>query len=231
MRARIPPNDSWPGAARSRRGFSLLELLVVIGLVAAMSAAFYGGLANRRTTALEAGQSTLAEVLLAARTRALASGRPTRVLVGQGLAPGDRWLRHLLVQAANASNDGWQSVDEWFLPQGVGIVPSRAFCPAGLLADEDSWTTADGRPIGSSALTVPAEAGAAPEYGESAWMAFAFGDDGAPVDAGGTFLVATLRATPPQSVVPVQLVGPQSVRGLLISRYGLPVRLNAWGDL
>ncbi|MDB6114504.1 MAG: hypothetical protein JWQ62_1449, partial [Lacunisphaera sp.] len=81
-------------------GFTLLELLVVIGLIAGLSFVLISGLGGGgKSAALQSAQATLANLLMAARMKAMATGQPARVLVQIDPASPDassRYLRYLV---------------------------------------------------------------------------------------------------------------------------------------
>ncbi len=85
----------------SRRGFTLLELLLVVAIIAVASAGVSFALRDSAQTQLEREAVRLAALLESARTRSMASGVPVRWrttatgFVFDGLAPGslpEGWL-------------------------------------------------------------------------------------------------------------------------------------------
>ena len=116
---RIPPLP-FP---RHRRGFTLFELLVVIGLIAALSLVLLGGLGGGgKSAALQSAQAVLANLVSAARTKAQADGGGTRLLINidpANTADPSRFLRYIAIQTQVAGV--WQSatVVDIYLPEGV----------------------------------------------------------------------------------------------------------------
>lgn len=225
---------------RRSAGFSLLELLVVIGLLATLSAVAFHGLAGGgREAAIRSSQALLANLVIAARTKAIATGCKTRLLVNTDPAVPDRYLRLVVLQVgrdASASPTNWDTFQRLSLPSGVFVVPSSL---AGLVMAPADWKRVSdpAADLVSDLFTAQALSGAfegeaAPQW----WTGVAF----TPV---GT--LATLVSGPPPkgSVVlamghrrtsgtygagdpPVELEKPSTVRGLLLSAYGVPTLLR-----
>jgi prepilin-type N-terminal cleavage/methylation domain-containing protein len=227
-----------------RAGFTLLELLVVIGLIAAMSFFLVGGLmGGGATAALQSGQATMANLITAARTKAPATGRKTRLLVNVDPAVPERYLRYIALQLARetgASPANWDTVTTVTLPEGVYVVPSSLMQASGLVAEPASWKrVSDSGADLVSDLFNNQSASVALEGDASAqqWTGFAFTANSslATIGPGSTppkgFLVLTLGTRrPPGSYLsgqaPIQLINPQAVRGLVLSAYGVPALLN-----
>lgn len=222
---------------RSRlAAFTLLELLVVVGLIAALSFVLIGGLGGAgRSAALRSGQATLANLVTAARVKAVASGRPARVLVhldeNSAVQP-DRYLRYVVLQVQVAGT--WQLVTGAYLPDGVYVVPGNfSRLPAGLFPPSAStpWTRPDGSALRSTALRndrITAETldGAFAEQ----WVAIGFSAAGTTAQAGDIILAAGRRRAPGSYAAgesPVELLGSEQVRGLTLSTYGMPVLVNS----
>lgn len=215
-----------------RAGFSLLELLVVIGLIAALSAAFIGGLTGGKTVALQAGQAAISNLVTGARSRALANGSPTRILLNQErviVSTPPRFLRYLVLQ--EQVGGVWQTVTDLYLPDGVYLLPQN---PDGsLFGNSGQWTTSRATALHSLAFG----ADAVPEIVNSnvaeQWSVLAFSATGTPAFAVGLSaseprsLVLTIgRALPPGSATPIVFDNPENVRGLSLSNYGVPIFVN-----
>lgn len=220
---------------RKNRGFTLLELLVVVGLIAALSFVLIGGLGGGRSAALQSAQATLANMVTAARSEAMATGRSARVLVHidpASPAQPARFLRYLALQSQSAT--GWQTMTDAYLPEGIYIVPGNfTSIPAGLFAANTStpWTKVDGSALRSTALRsnqTGAETINSP--GAEQWVRITISASGTTAQ-GGDLIVASGRRRPPGSYQsgesPVELDNPESVRGLTLSAYGVPALINS----
>lgn len=75
-------------SSQRRRGFTLVELLVVVAIVAIASAAVALAVRDPAAAQLEREAARLAVLLEAARAEARASGQPVRWVPGGGPAPG-----------------------------------------------------------------------------------------------------------------------------------------------
>ena len=110
-----------------RRAFTLLELLVVIGLIAGLSLGLFLGLqGGGQSASLQAGQATVANLVTSARLKAAATGRHCRLLVGNDPADAARYLSTLVLQLARTpgANPGqWDSVQTVSLPAGIFVLP------------------------------------------------------------------------------------------------------------
>lgn len=216
-----------------RRGFTLLELLVVVGLISAFSFILINTLGSTRGAALQSAQSTLANLIVAARTKAASSGQSSRILIQfdatNSTAP-TRFLRHLVLQVQ--VNGAWQSVTDAFLPEGAYVMPGNFSFPAGLLAATDtSWTKHDGSNLRSTALrngniiTESIDGGVVEQ-----WISIPFAAAGT-TGAAGDIVIAAGRGRAPGSytsgAAPVELTHPEQVRGLTLSTYGVATLINS----
>ena len=220
-----------------RRAFTLLELLVVIGLIAALSLVLLGGLGGGgKSAALQSAQATLANLVSAARTDALAGGGAVRLLINVdpvSTADPSRFLRYIAIQ--EQSGGVWQPVPkvEIFLPEGIYVVPGNfTTIPAGLFSASTAtpWTKTDGSLLRSTALRANqvlslAINGTAAEQ----WVSVSFAATGTTAQSGDIILAAGHRRAPgsfPTGDSPVELENPETVRGLSLSSYGLPALIN-----
>ncbi len=221
-------------------GFSLLELLVVIGLVAALTFVFAGGLVGGgKAAALHSAQTTLANLITAARTKAPALNRKVRLLVQADPAQPERYLRLLVLQAgrqSGASPTDWDTVQRVTLPPDTCVVPATL---SGLVADATAWKR----------VSNP-DADLVSDFFTNQSLSYALeGDDSAQTWIGVSFtpngtLAALVTGPPPKGYVvlaqaqvrppgsygpgepPLRLVNPSGVRGLVLSAYGVPALLN-----
>lgn len=220
-------------------GFTLLELLVVIGLIAAMSFFLVSGLTGGgATAALQSGQATLANLITTARMKAPATGRKTRLLVNLDAGAPDRYLRHLVLQLARQAGSSpadWDTLATVTLPEGVYVMPSSLGQTAGLVANPADWKRATDPAadlvsdlFSNQSLSVLLDGDVSAQW----WTGVGFTPNGtlAPLGGGqppkGALVIALGVRRPPGSYQPgespVQLGNPQAVRGLILSAYGVP---------
>ncbi len=218
-----------------RQAFTLIELLVVIGLIAGLAGVFIGGLrGGGKSAALQSGQAMVANLIAAARTRAMATGQSVRVLVhvdpDSTLEP-LRYLRYLVVQEQVSA--GWQSVMEVYLPDGVYVVPGDfPVITAGLFrtGTEALWITADGGRLRSTALQkdqLLSHAVNSPAAERWVWLAMAAA--GTTANAGNLVLAAGKVRAPGSYAAgesPVELNDADAVCGLKLSKYGVSTLIN-----
>lgn len=212
--------------------FTLLELLVVIGLIAVLSTALITGLAGGgRAVALGSAQSLLANYVSAARTQALASGRATRLLINNNRNNPASYRRQIVLVEENGLT--LIALHSAALPAGTYILPNKARIPAGMFAPADEWMKADGsEPLGSSSLAADVmsqafgfEAGAPEE-----WEFIGFTIRGTTTPNQGSIVIGVGRTVSPTEVSagvsPIAMVDPRNVRGLQVNLYGVPRLIN-----
>jgi len=225
---------------RHRRGFTLLELLVVVGLIAALASVLVSGLAGAgQTHALQSAQATVANLVTAARLKAPATNRKTRLLVNVDPGTPERYLRLVVLQLARqpgSSPEDWDTIQSVFLPAHTYVVPGSL---TGLVSDSTQWKrvsdptqdlASDLFKNQSLSLALEGEATA------QTWTGLAFTPNGtlAALSTGpppkGSVVLALGQARPPGSFAageaPLQLVNAPAVRGLVLSAYGVPALLN-----
>jgi type II secretory pathway pseudopilin PulG len=218
---------------RATRAFTLMELLVVVGLIAALSLVVLSALNTSRGSALQAGQGTMANLLVAARSKAAATNQSVRLLVNFNPTSTDqpsRYLRYVVLQVQ--SGTAWQSVTDAYLPDGVFVIPGNVAIPTGLFASTDNaWTKTDGSDLRSTTLrnnnsVTDAINGSTTEL----WLCLPIAATGT-TSASGDLVLAAGRARPPGSFAPgespVELVNPEEVRGLTVSQYGVAMLINS----
>lgn len=221
---------------RQSGGFTLLELLVVVGLVAALSIVLIGGLAGGgKSAALQSAQATMANLLMTARVKAMTTGRSVRVLVQvdpNSTAQPARFLRHVALQVQVAGV--WQLVTDVDLPDGVYVVPGNfASIPAGLFAPVTAipWVKSDGSALRSTALRanqlITETIGS--QVAEQ-WVSVTIAAIGTTAQSGDIILAGGKVRAPGSYAVgesPVELTNPEDVRGLTLSSYGVSVLINS----
>ena len=220
---------------QNRAAFTLLELLVVMGLIGALSLLVTAGLAHGgKSAAMQSAQTLMANMVGAARAQAVASGQSCRVLIQvdpTSASEPSRYLRYVVLQADRST--GWQTIADFFLPDEIYVVPGNfSALPAGLFATggTEPWTKVDGSDLRSTALrsnqlTAETINGAVAET----WVAITFSPYGGTVQSGDLVLTSG-RRRPPGSFAtgeaPIELLNAGNVRGLTLSAYGVPALVN-----
>ena len=215
--------------------FSLLELLVVVGLIGVLSAVVIGDKGTRGSArALQSAQALLFNLLASARTTAMASGKSSRVLVQMDAANPSRpsrYLRYLALQIQTPN--GWQALTEMSLPEGVFVVPGNlSALPAGLFSDaaESAWTKSDGTALRSTALRenqIVSETIAAGVTEQ--WASIILAPSGSTNQAGDIILAIGQLRSPASFRLgesPVALTHAALVRGVSLSSYGVPALIH-----
>jgi prepilin-type N-terminal cleavage/methylation domain-containing protein len=225
--------------ARVAKAFTLLELLVVIGLIAAMSYFLVSGLTGGgATAALQSAQATISNLITTARTKAPATGRKTRLLVNTDAGATERYLRHLVLQLARQAGSNpadWDTLVRVTLPEGVYVVPASLAQDGELVAKPADWKRVTDPAadlvsdlFSNQSLSVMLEGDASAQW----WTGVGFTPNGtlAALAGGqppkGALVIALGVRRPPGSFQPgespVQLRNPQAVRGMILSAYGVP---------
>lgn len=223
-----------PAPAHTRKitdGFTLLEMLIVVGLVAGLSAVLLSGLfGGGKAAALQSAQATLASLVTATRAHAVSSGQGARLCLNVDATTPDRFLRYWVVQVKTGST--WRTTADVYLPDGVFTVPGKFVdLPAGLFSSADTWLKSDhSTALRSNALQegqVFAEA--INDTAVQKWVAIEFGASGGTAQSGDLVLALGV-ARPPGSYAagesPVELRAPSAARGLTLSSYGVPALVN-----
>ncbi len=221
------------------RAFTLLELLIVIGLIAVICVWIAPGLSGgSRSASLQSAQTTLANLVAVTRTKAVATGSSARLLVNVDVtnaSANGRYLRFIAAQVQDGT--GWDTIGTAWLPEGVGLLPRDPTIPANLLPAGPAWTRpSDGAQLRSSALRpvgpvyLDAEVTLAVDSPTSElWAAVKFTALGTTAN-GGDLVLASCHLLPPGSYVsgesPLQFENQETVRGLMLSAYGLPEYVN-----
>jgi prepilin-type N-terminal cleavage/methylation domain-containing protein len=216
------------------KAFTLVELLVVIGLVAALSALLLGPLGGSSTSALTSAQAALAGTVTVARTNAIATGRSCRMMFHidpTNVSMPSRYLRYVALQVNGTS--GWRTLSELYLPDGIYFAPGDfSALPDGVFAEgADAWSRPDGTgPLRSSMLRsgqIVNEAVGSESI--ERWVAVSLSPIGTTGQPGDLVLSLGRRRTPgsfDSGDSPVELIDRQSICGISISSYGLAVLIH-----
>jgi prepilin-type N-terminal cleavage/methylation domain-containing protein len=211
-------------------GFTLLELLVVIGLIAAMSFFVAGGLmGGSKSAAMQSAQATVADLVTVARTRAIASGRTTRLLINDNAANPPAYRRRLVLVEENGSN--WTALHAVALPDGVYLLPRDTNVLTGTFPVAADWRTADNQKmLGSSCLATTRLPYTYDSTSSENWEYAGFTSRGTMETNAGALVLATGRGLAPAQVTaghsPVEMADPGNVRGMQLSTYGVPRLIN-----
>lgn len=138
--SRQPRPACWT-ASCATRGFTLIELMVVIGIMVVLIGGVGFALRDTAGASLASAQNTLATLVGQARAQAAVNQTEARLLIHAVRPPAgdaDKYLRLLqVVIAVPAGSTTWQAVGSpVYLPRGVYIVPTST---AGLLAQGITW--------------------------------------------------------------------------------------------
>jgi len=131
-----------PRLSLGEGGFTLLELLVVIGLIAVFSFFIAGGLTGgSKSAALQSAQATMANLVTAARTKAAVSGCRVRILINADASDLGRFRRTIALQQETTLNSNiWNDPTlVTSFPEGVFILPYRNRIPAGFYDTQSNW--------------------------------------------------------------------------------------------
>jgi len=227
-------------AKQSSPGFTLLELLLVIGLIAVLSATAFHGLAGGgREAAMRSSQALLTDLVIAVRARATATGCKARLLVNVDPAMPDRYLRLVVLQIGRQvgpSPANWDTFQRLSLPAGVFVAPASL---SGLVTAPAEWKRVSNPTADLASDLFTAQQVSQALEGDAAaqnWTGVAFTPvgtlaalAGGPPPKGSLVLAPGRRRAPESYAVgdpPVELEQPAAVRGLLLSAYGVPTLLR-----
>lgn len=214
---------SQPEATRcNRQGFTLIELLVVIGIIALLAAVVIGGLSSAdKSTALRSGQATVVNLLTAARSKAMSSGRGVLLLVNHNASDAERYRRMLAVVD---ESDMTLVHTVIFLPEGIYVVPYTDRFSAAMIQAGDWW---DRDSLTSSALRTTVTRSIQSTTSEL-WESFPVTPEGTTAQIGKIVIAPGRHRSPTEEsgASPIVLMAPDQVRGVKISGYGLARVIN-----
>lgn len=221
------------------RGFTLIETLVVVGLIAVLAALLAGGLRPSGTMPLQTAQAVLAHLVTAARAQANASGCAVRLLIHADPANPERFRRMIAMQRESPDTAGeWSTVGRvTLLPPETIVLPYRTRVPAGLYETPAAWTkvwapSGGASELHSSSLAATPVRTAVQAAAVETWDVLVFTPK-LTTGNSGDLVLATVRRRPPGSYPegesPVRAESPQQVRGLAVSRYGVPALISGRG--
>jgi prepilin-type N-terminal cleavage/methylation domain-containing protein len=235
-----PPLDVRPRSRRVRDnapylepGFTLIELMIVIGLIALLVAGLSLSLGDTGGNSLAGAQKVVGSLVGSARAQAAVNQANARVVI-YGVRPptGDveKYLRLLQVfvdNAPGAAKPNWIAVGSpVYLPRGLYVVPTST---TGLLASGVTWPT-NPAPLSSLGTDVaPNSAGpGTPFNGASTVFYLQFGPEGS-VSAGSASVAPYAKLVVATGTVAnnlPQFNNPGALRGLLVRPTGAVTFVN-----
>lgn len=214
------------GRWRGCRAFTLMELLGVIAIIAVLAAVVFGGLRGTdKSTSLRSAQATVANMLAAARSKAMSSGRDVLFLVNNNSADVTRY-RRMLALVDRTDTTMVHSVA--YLPAGNYVVPHQSHFSSSLTQSGDSWITTTGASLTSSALSASVSR-AIESVTTETWESFPLYVEGTSNQQGRIVIASGRERSPAEAAAsgsPILLESPDQVRGMLMSFYGLARMVN-----
>ena len=212
-------------------GFTLIELMVVIGVIAVLAAVVFSGLGgSNQTVALRSAQATMANALNAARTLAISKGVNVGLLINNDTGDTERYRRLIvLVEDVDGSSLVLSTLN---LPDGIYVIPHKDRFTEGM-RQAGSWIGGDsGGEIGSSFLRYTTSL-ALMTGNVQLWEYREFTPNGTmPGGSGGDIIVSPAnKKSDPTSSFPIIFESPEQVRGLTISIYGMARMTNGRQDM
>lgn len=111
----------------SRGGFTLLELLVVIGIISLLLAMGVGVSRNMSGGGVSTASAQAEALFNEARAIAVGSGRLSRVLIDVDDANSETYLRRIAIAAQILDKNGRPLPDQWELTGGVLLLPTSVY--------------------------------------------------------------------------------------------------------
>ena len=229
----------FPSLKASRSGFTLLELLVVISVMALMMGFIGFSLLGGGGASLDAAQREMVSLVQQTRMQATLSGRETRLIVHDDPSDPEKFHRYLeiVVEDANVTG-GWRPLGQGtLLPEEAYIVPSEErFGVSVETPDDKPWPSeaytiwsgdaSEDFLLGSVRKGVRTENG--PEALNFRFLAFdAEGKVNCSTVAGpaGTvpppiIVLAIGSPNPPNTGKAIRFDNPNDISGVLLRRYG-----------
>ncbi|MDF3056789.1 MAG: hypothetical protein K0R17_1004 [Rariglobus sp.] len=209
---------------RLARGFTLIELLVVIGLISILAAGI--GISMREgnpTSSLRGGQNTLVGLLSSARGQAALSQADAMIIVDVTSVEEELFLRSL--QVVVRSGAGWRPVGApVMLPPGIFVVPPQGTSLVTFTGTWDAKRKSSGFDSSISGVD-PADTTNNQLLGRT-YLKFQNFTALGTTSGTGRILVTPGKRT---SSTTIELDNPEMLRGVTVSRYGVPTLINEAG--
>ena len=230
---------NFPSLKESRSGFTLLELLIVISVMALMMGFVGFSLLGGGGSSLDAAQREIVSLVQQTRMQATLSGRETRLIVHDDPANPEKFHRYLEIIVEDANETGaWRPIGQGtLLPDGAYIVPDEeGFDVSVETASDDPWPSeaysiwsgdaSEEFLLGSVRKGVRTENG--PDPLSFRFLAFdAEGKVNCSTAAGpaGTvpppmIVLAIGNPNPPNTGKAIRFDNPNDISGVLLRRYG-----------
>ena len=228
-----------PSLKEGRSGFTLLELLVVISVMALMMGFIGFSLLGGGGSSLDAAQREMVSLVQQTRMQATLSGRETRLIVHDDPAVPEKFHRYLEIVVEDANVTGaWRPLGQGtLLPEGAYIVPDEERFGVSVETSSDDIWPSEAYTIWSGAATEDfllgsIRKGVRTENGPDAlnFRFLAFDGEGkvncstTPGPA-GTFpppmiVLAIGNPNPPNTGKVIRFDNPNDISGVLLRRYG-----------
>jgi prepilin-type N-terminal cleavage/methylation domain-containing protein len=212
---------------RFQRGFTMVELLVVIGLIAVLAGGI--GLAlgkGNRGTSLQTAQATLSSTLSGARAQAALTLNTAAIFVNAE-PTSDNFLREFRIAVdtdPSTTSENWQvRGDPIILPSGIYLVPPSTAFPASQVDFQNTWTGLYTTAYSATAITLRDNADVAISTDRYNRISS--------YSVQGTTAPRQIVLSPGelQSGGQIVLDKPDFVRGLVVSQYGVASFINEAG--
>lgn len=210
------------GRLARMRAFTLIELMMVVGIIAVLAGGLGLALRDSGSSSLVSAQAMLGTLVSQTRAQAAVNQTEARLLIYNTRGDSERYLRVLQVYVANPAGQTttWRAVGSpVYLPRGIYIVPNNT---NGLLAAGVTWPT-NPAPVSSLTQNYSPNAATAPTgtpFASSATLFLQFGADGSVTPAPNPYLKLVVAAGVLSAGNLPSFTSANAVRGVLIRPNG-----------